>query len=404
MESSESSDEQLSELSGSARSSSSLEQSPQTNLPASGKRKQDAVPLDAEGENEEDNSGETSGRTASKSLSDAGAASSDSERSASFDGRERVFVDGVPVRSTAPRPGRRRKPRSRSVPPAQNHSQSQRDEAGEERRRYQEGRWADYGGGGDLENDDSVRRSGGAGAAPVPVWFEEEADEGEAQRDWAVRTEREYRAYVEGRPMIAAELLKQEAVCTEAEAACSSQGCQGVGIVRCQECTGRHAVCAQCDEKLHPHAHFHHRSIVQDNAFWSPTSPTKAIINGQLYSVAKCFSQPPQHPCKHCKRSAWGPAQVTTEKWAVITLEGRFDFHKAAFECQTENCPCVLVQDGTEALQLGFWVGTVTKVTTLYSMAMLKHWDNTQKHMPGAGLSAFVKILEETGQELGRVS
>jgi hypothetical protein len=52
----------------------------------------------------------------------------------------------------------------------------------------------------------------------------------------------------------------------------------------------------------------------------------------------------------------------------------------------------------------GFWVGTVTKVSTLYSIAMLKHWDKMQKHMPGSGLSAFVRILEETGQELGRVS
>ncbi|GAQ91646.1 hypothetical protein KFL_008240080 [Klebsormidium nitens] len=404
MDSSESSEEQLSDLKSPAVSSSSAEQSPPTHLPS--KRKHDDVPLQNEEESEDLQSRQSSGRTASRSISGSGAASSASERSASYDGRERVFADGVPVRSAAPRSARRRKAQSKSAPPAQDRSQTQRGGAGEERGGDQVGGRVDDQGGGNHRNDDGARcagTAGGPGAASVPQWFEEEADEGEAERDWAVRTEREYRAYVEGRPSIAAELLRQEAIPMEGESACTSQGCQGVGILRCQECTGGRAICAECDESYHPYAHFHHRSILKAEGFWSPLSPTQAVVNGQLINVGKCFAQPPLRPCAHCKQTAWGPAQAVSEKWAVVTLEGRFDFQKAAFKCQTENCPCIQVQDGAEALQLGYWVGTVTKVVTLYSVAMLKHWDKTQEHMPGSGLSAFVKILEETGQELGRL-
>lgn len=399
MESSESSEEErLSDLSSPAASSSSAEQSPQTHLPS--KRKQGEVPIGSEEEIGDKEDSESSGRTASRSLSGAGAGSSSRENSVSCGGRERVFADGVPFRSTAPRPGRKRKARSKSLPPAQDRSQARESEVREETGDNHGGSGVDYGGGG----DDDVQSVGAAGAASQSVWFEEEEEEPEAQRDWAVRTEREYRAYVEGRPFIAAELLQQEAVPGNDESGCSSEGCQGVGVLRCQECTGGRLLCAACDERHHPHAHFHHRSILKAEGFWAPLSPTQAVINGQLISVAKCFSLPPLHPCVHCKQTAWGPAQASNEKWAVITLDGRFDFHKAAFKCETENCPCVQIQDGAEALQLGFWVGTVTKVSTLYSMGMLKHWDKTQKHMPGAGLSAFVKILEETGQDLGRVS
>lgn len=392
MDSSQSSDEQLSDLSSPAVSSSSAEQSPQTHLPS--KRKQDEVPIHSGEESEDEQSRESSGQTASRSISGSGAASS--ERSVSCDGRERVFADGVPVSSAAPRPGRRGNPQGKSVPPNRGRGQGVDAREGTSR---DGGGGVDYGGGG----DDGVRNEGAAGAASQPVWFEEEGDsEAEAQPDWAVRTEREYRAYVEGRQSIAVELLRQEAI--PEGSACIGQGCRGAGTVRCQECTGGHAVCAECDERLHPHAHFHHRSILKAEGFWSPLSPTQAVVNGQLTDVAKCFSQPPLRPCVHCKQTAWGSAHAVSEKWAVITLEGRFDFHKAAFMCQTENCPCIQVQDGAEALQLGYWVGTVTKVVTLYSVSMLKHWDKVRKHMPGSGLSAFVKILEETGRELGRVS
>jgi hypothetical protein len=91
-----------------------------------------------------------------------------SERSASYDGRERVFAYGVPVRSTAPISARRRKARSKSVPPAQDHGQSQRRGAREEMRGNQEGHGVDYRGGSDMGNDDGVR-SGEARAASVPV-------------------------------------------------------------------------------------------------------------------------------------------------------------------------------------------------------------------------------------------
>ena len=398
-----SSDEQLSDLSRPAGSSSSSGQYPGTNVPS--KRKQNEVPIDSEEESQEEKSRESSGRTASRSLSGAGAASPSEEHSVSADladDRDRVFVDGVPVRSSASRPVRQRKPRSRSVPPAQGQAQA------EGALDASEGSSGDHGGrcgvehGGD-EAFDEAESGGEAETASQPVWFEEEEEETDGHRDWAVRTEREYRAYMEGRQTIAAELLRQEAIPGKEDSRCSSQDCEGVGIMRCQECTGGRAVCAGCDEKLHPHAHFHHRSMVKEG-FWSPLSPTQAMIDGQLTAVAKCFSQPPLSPCAHCKQTAWGPAQASLEKWAVITLEGRFDFHKAAFECRTEDCPCIQIQDGVEALQLGYWVGTVTKVVTLYSNAMLKHWDKMQKHMPGSGLSAFAKVLEETGRELGRVS
>ncbi|GAQ86445.1 hypothetical protein KFL_002890120 [Klebsormidium nitens] len=399
MDTSESSEEQLSELSSPAVSSSSSERAPQTHLPS--KRKQDEVPIDSEEESGDVQSRESLGRTASRSLSGSGAASSSRERSVSCDGRERMFADGVPVTSAAPRPERRGKPQNRSVPPVQDPGASSQGVDAKERTSGRN----DGGSGVDHRRDNAdgnPRSAGDSGTAPRPVWFEEEVEEAEGQPDWAVRTEREYRAYVEGRQSIAAELLRQEAVPGDDESGCSCQGCQGVGILRCQECTGGRAICAECDEGFHPHAHFHHRSILKAEGFWSPLSPTKAVVNGQLNDVAKCFSQPPLRPCAHCKQTSWGPAQAVADKWAVITLEGRFDFHKAAFKCQTEGCPCLQIQDGVEALQLGYWVGTVTKVVTLYSVAMLKHWDKVQKHMPGSGLSAFVKILEETGQELGR--
>jgi hypothetical protein len=117
----------------------------------------------------------------------------------------------------------------------------------------------------------------------------------------------------------------------------------------------------------------------------------------------KLFPQPPEQPCGHCQQHNWGGGEATQEPVTVVTLEGRFEFCKAAHGCLTEGCGNRVLQDCEAFLQLGFWPGTVAKLRTIFDIGMLQHWEKASKAMPGSSLSSFVGVLEETGRELGRV-
>lgn len=241
-------------------------------------------------------------------------------------GRQGLFGDIAPSQTAGP--VRQRRPRSKSVPASPvSPYRTRQENAGSV-----EGDGTMGGKGSDEETGGSAKESvpevaGGQRGPDRPFWFGERAQGRRAGRDWAARTEREYGAYRQERPTIAKELLRQQAVpLDEVSGTCSFDGCERLGVVKCRECLEGRIMCAECDEVQHPHAHFHHRSVLTADAYWLPISPTEVVVGGSLVEAAKCFSASPAHPCKLCGGTEWGPPQAVGETWAFITLEGRFDF------------------------------------------------------------------------------
>jgi hypothetical protein len=235
---------------------------------------------------------------------------------------------------------------------------------------------------------------------------EETADQASKNPQWAKRIQRELTEWQESRPLFAAALLRRQAAGAHlGEALCSTSGCTGLQAVKCVECTQGRAVCADCDERLHPYAHFHDRScLMPEGRFWKSVGPDFIVRGGRLERSLKVFATPPAGSCRQCKENHWGAPVLTNKPLTVVTLAGRFDFARALFPCQTPGCGFLHEQCALDAIEIGAWPGTVSDCQTMYETALLVFWDKMSKDQPGASITALVKVLEGISREKGRVS
>jgi hypothetical protein len=163
-------------------------------------------------------------------------------------------------------------------------------------------------------------------------------------------------------------------------------------------------MCSACDERLHPHAHFHHRTYLMDGHFWKSIGPDFVVRNGRLERVVKVLATPPSACCSQCSKANWGAAMATNKQLTVVTLAGRFDFFRAVFKCQTEQCGGAHEQGALGCIDLGAWPGTVSDCRTMYDATLLEFWDKMSKDQSGASMTALVKVLEGISRDRGRVS
>jgi hypothetical protein len=200
---------------------------------------------------------------------------------------------------------------------------------------------------------------------------EETAERAKSNPAWARRTKRELEEWKKNRHILAAALLRKRAARQMEEGGvCCTVGCGNFQTVRCAECLEGQPMCSACDERLHPHAHFHHRSYLVDGHFWKSIGPDFVVRNGRLERVVKVLATPPSACCNQCSKANWGPAMAINKPLTIVTLAGRFDFFRAVFKCQTEHCGGAHEQGALDCVDLGAWPGTVSDCRTMSFMAV----------------------------------
>ncbi|EFX75085.1 hypothetical protein DAPPUDRAFT_323731 [Daphnia pulex] len=227
-----------------------------------------------------------------------------------------------------------------------------------------------------------------------------EADKKKQESEWSKRVTIDTETWNEFTPRLLDAFVSAEA--------CDAERCDNCKqeltiIIRCLDDCKSH-LCPDCDVKIHSTRPFHDRKLFLNEFESRPllTHEFYGVENRPLNIGMRVFV-PVSCRTEKCKKLGTKGTLVLvagTKYCTVISGEGRFDLHCAAFKCS--RCDGVMNAELEDYIGSGYWPGNPKTLGIFFTTSFLKLYFHLKNYLPGSSEYGLLKALGAFSADAGR--
>ncbi|KAK4037140.1 hypothetical protein OUZ56_029180 [Daphnia magna] len=227
-----------------------------------------------------------------------------------------------------------------------------------------------------------------------------EADKKKQESEWSIRVTIDTNTWNEFTPRLFGAFVSAEACGAER---CDSCKQELTIVIRCLDDCKNHLF-PDCDLKVHSTRPFHNRKLFM-NEFESRPLLTHEFygVENRSINIGMRVFVPVRCRTEKCKKLGTKGTLVLvagTKYCTVISGEGRFDLHCAAFKCS--HCDGVMNAELEDYIGSGYWPGNPKTLGVFFTTSFLKLYFHLKNYLPGSSEYGLLKALGAFSADEGR--